>query len=355
MTTFDRPAEPWSHRGRAGGRRRGDASAGVDVRALAARARHPGLRARRGGPARAGPRRTGDAFDDGVRARSAPGVDVYYAGKAFLSRRGRPLGARGGPARRHRDRRRARGRAARRRPRRATSACTATTSPTPRSRGRSTAGVGRIIVDSLVEIDRVADAVARARGERRRPVMVRVTTGRARGRPRVHLDGARGPEVRPLDRVARRGQPAMRGAARRAGAPRAASCSGIHSHIGSQILDPSGFEVAARAVLDAARRSSPRAPGVLVAEVDLGGGYGIAYLPGEVAARPGPRSPRTSPASVAGAARRARHARCRGSRSSRAARSSAPPALTLYTVGTVKPVAARRRARSAPTSRSTAG
>ncbi|MEK8228129.1 hypothetical protein NKG05_21690 [Oerskovia sp. M15] len=46
---------------------------------------------------------------------------------------------------------------------------------------------------------------------------------------------------------------------------------GIHSHIGSQILDPSGFEVAARRVLEL-RAALAERTGYLVPEVDLGAG-----------------------------------------------------------------------------------
>ena len=99
---------------------------------------------------------------------------------------------------------------------------------------------------------------------------------------------------------------------------------GIHSHIGSQILDPSGFEVAARAVLTLRAQLAERT-GVLVDEVDLGGGYGIAYLPGEVALDPD-RIAKDVAASVAGDAPPTWAPRCRGSPSSPAARSSARPA-----------------------------
>ena len=80
---------------------------------------------------------------------------------------------------------------------------------------------------------------------------------------------------------------------------------GIHSHIGSQILDPSGFEVAARAVLTLRAQLAERT-GVLVDEVDLGGGYGIAYLPGEVALDPD-RIAKDVAASVAGDRHRPGH------------------------------------------------
>ena len=53
--------------------------------------------------------------------------------------------------------------------------------------------------------------------------------------------------------------------------------AGLHSHIGSQIFDASGFEVAAaRLVALAARLRDDQ--GVEVAELNLGGGMGIAYV-----------------------------------------------------------------------------
>ena len=54
------------------------------------------------------------------------------------------------------------------------------------------------------------------------------------------------------------------------------SLRGLHSHIGSQIFDVSGFEVAARRVLDLRLRVA-REHGVELPELDLGGGFGIAY------------------------------------------------------------------------------
>jgi diaminopimelate decarboxylase len=51
---------------------------------------------------------------------------------------------------------------------------------------------------------------------------------------------------------------------------------GLHSHIGSQIFDTSGFEVAARRVLALHEQVSSEL-GVSLPELDLGGGFGIAY------------------------------------------------------------------------------
>lgn len=51
---------------------------------------------------------------------------------------------------------------------------------------------------------------------------------------------------------------------------------GLHSHIGSQIFDASGFEVSARRVLGLQAQIRD-ARGVELPELDLGGGFGIAY------------------------------------------------------------------------------
>jgi diaminopimelate decarboxylase len=52
--------------------------------------------------------------------------------------------------------------------------------------------------------------------------------------------------------------------------------AGLHSHIGSQIFDAAGFEVAAHRVVELAVRIRDE-HGIEIAELDLGGGFGIAY------------------------------------------------------------------------------
>ncbi|MFC0716101.1 diaminopimelate decarboxylase [Cellulomonas biazotea] len=205
------------------------------------------------------------------------------------------------------------------------------------------AGVGRIIVDSLVEIERLADTVA-ARGGDPAPVMVRVTTGvHAGGHEYIstaHEDQKFGLSLAPstgtADTVADADDdsPAMTGLLAVLARPEL-RLLGIHSHIGSQILDPSGFAVATRAVL-ALRARLARRTGVLVDEVDLGGGYGIAYLPGEVALDPD-RIAKEIAASVEQSAADLGTDLPRFSiEPGRAI--VGPAGLTLYTVGTVKPV-----------------
>jgi len=199
------------------------------------------------------------------------------------------------------------------------------------------AGVGRIIVDSLVEIDRVA-ALAASRGVVA-PVMVRVTTGvHAGGHEYIstaHEDQKFGLSVNPGALDDGGDPPAMQALLAAAERPEL-RLLGIHSHIGSQILDPAGFEAAARVVLRLRAELAERT-GVLVDEVDLGGGYGIAYLPGEV-----PLDPDRIAKDVASAV-----AAVCGELGTPLPRLSiepgraivGPAGLTLYTVGTVKPVA----------------
>jgi diaminopimelate decarboxylase len=52
---------------------------------------------------------------------------------------------------------------------------------------------------------------------------------------------------------------------------------GLHSHIGSQIFDASGFEVAAARIVAVAQRLWDQ-QGIEIEELNLGGGMGIAYL-----------------------------------------------------------------------------
>ena len=194
------------------------------------------------------------------------------------------------------------------------------------------AGVGRIVVDSLAEIERVADAVA-GRPERAgkpAPVMVRVTTG-------VHAGGheyiATAHEDQKFGLSVTGGQ-AMTGLLAVLARPEL-ELVGLHSHIGSQILDPSGFEAAARVVLTLRAELAART-GHLVPEVDLGGGYGIAYLPGDVPLDPA-RVAKDIAGVVAGTCSELGTALPRISiEPGRAI--VGPSTVTLYTVGTVKPV-----------------
>jgi diaminopimelate decarboxylase len=133
------------------------------------------------------------------------------------------------------------------------------------------AGVGHIVVDSFEEIARLA---YHADVLRKRPrVLVRVTTG---VEAHTHEFMATAHDDQKFGFSLSSG--AADEAVRRVLALPQLEFAGLHSHIGSQIFDTGGFEVAARRVLELVGRIHTE-HGVHVAELDLGGGFGIAYVP----------------------------------------------------------------------------
>ena len=130
-------------------------------------------------------------------------------------------------------------------------------------------GVGRIIVDSFHEIERLAD-LARSRSIVA-PVLLRITVG---VEAHTHEFIATAHEDQKFGFSIAGGQAAE--AIRRVLATPHLDLLGLHSHIGSQIFDTAGFEVSARRVL-ALHTGIAREHGVELRELDLGGGFGIAY------------------------------------------------------------------------------
>ncbi|GIG89388.1 diaminopimelate decarboxylase [Plantactinospora endophytica] len=131
------------------------------------------------------------------------------------------------------------------------------------------AGVGRIVVDSFHEIDRLS-ALARDRGVRPK-VLIRVTVG---VEAHTHEFIATAHEDQKFGFSLSGGAAAE--AAFRILDEDVLELRGLHSHIGSQIFDTSGFEVAARRILGLQAQIRD-ARGVELPELDLGGGFGIAY------------------------------------------------------------------------------
>jgi len=131
------------------------------------------------------------------------------------------------------------------------------------------AGVGRIIIDSVEEIDRLAQITAETGRTAR--VMVRVTAGvEAHTHEYIstsHEDQKFGFSI---------ADGAALDAVRRVIAADGLDLLGLHSHIGSQIFVTDGFEVAARRVLRLHAQIAAEL-GVTAPELDLGGGFGIAY------------------------------------------------------------------------------
>ena len=137
--------------------------------------------------------------------------------------------------------------------------------------------VGHLVIDSPEEVDYAVAAVHELRrsgdfgpGERAR-VMVRLTTG-------IHAGGHEYISTAHEDQ--KFGLSVSTGAARRTidaiMAAEELELAGLHSHIGSQILDLAGFREAVGVVLGL-RHEIAVDTGHLCPEIDLGGGYGIAY------------------------------------------------------------------------------
>src|SRR5579864_3419502 len=136
------------------------------------------------------------------------------------------------------------------------------------------AGVGHIVTDSFEEIARLAyltgagdPGVPAARPN----ILVRVTTG---VEAHTHEFMATAHDDQKFGFSLASG--AADEAVRRVLASPGLAFAGLHSHIGSQIFDTAGFEVAAHRVVELAVRIRDE-HGVEIAELDLGGGFGIAY------------------------------------------------------------------------------
>jgi diaminopimelate decarboxylase len=135
------------------------------------------------------------------------------------------------------------------------------------------ARVGVIVLDSFFEITRL-DAITRDRGVSQ-AVMIRATVG---VEAHTHEFIATAHEDQKFGFSIQSGDAAE--AARRVLKCEGLRLVGLHSHIGSQIYDPDGFEVAAHRViglLGALRDEHGQSVVESIHTVDLGGGLGIAY------------------------------------------------------------------------------
>lgn len=193
-------------------------------------------------------------------------------------------------------------------------------------------GVGRIVIDSIPEIELVAERAAAAGVVA--PVMVRVTTG-------VHAGGHE--YIATAHEDQKFGLSLATGAAAEAveailQTPQL-TLLGLHSHIGSQIFAADGFVESARALFRL-RSEIAAASGVLLPELDLGGGFGVAYTPDDDA----PDVPALVAELVATVAQvAAETGEPAPALSFEPGRSLVGPAMTtLYRVGTVKPVRLER-------------
>ena len=179
------------------------------------------------------------------------------------------------------------------------------------------AGVGRIVVDSFDELDRL-DALHADTGARPR-VLLRFTPG---VEAHTHTYLVTGADDSKFGFTVSTG--AAEAAMERARASASVEVAGVHSHIGSQVFEASSF---AKAVAVIAAAAAP----FEVDEISFGGGLGVPYVTGE-----------SAPTITEWGA--AVHQACQSAGVT--ARVSAEPgrsivaaaAVTLYTVGTVKEI-----------------
>ena len=132
-------------------------------------------------------------------------------------------------------------------------------------------GVSRIVIDSFDEIVRVAAIAADLNVVAH--VLVRATVG---VEAHTHEFIATAHEDQKFGLSVQEGD--VEEAVRRIAKLPSLNFVGLHSHIGSQIFDSAGFEIAAARVVSVAHAIYDT-QGILCQEFNLGGGMGIAYLP----------------------------------------------------------------------------
>jgi len=135
------------------------------------------------------------------------------------------------------------------------------------------AGVGAIVMDSLFEIERVATAANKAGKVQK--VLLRLTPG---------IDAHTHESIATAHEDVKFGFSIASGAAWQAVIETKKHASlelcGLHSHIGSQIFETEPFGIAADRLIELLAKFNTEF-GEQLPELDLGGGYGIAYLEDE--------------------------------------------------------------------------
>ncbi len=189
-------------------------------------------------------------------------------------------------------------------------------------------GVKTIVVDSIFEIERVA-ASAKKHGVRQ-SVLIRLTPGieahthesisTAHEDVKFGFSIASGAAWIAVEAISKLPELELRG---------------VHCHIGSQIFGTEAFEIASDRLLEFMARYRD-AFGVELPELDLGGGYGIAYLPSEVTVEPADVLPAIGTAVRAACAKYALQLPLISIEPGR--NIVGPTMFTLYEVGTVKDV-----------------
>ncbi len=140
------------------------------------------------------------------------------------------------------------------------------------------AGVGTIVIDSFIEIERIAQA-AKAAGKTQK-VYLRLTPG---------VEAHTHEFISTAHEDVKFGFSIASGAAMQAVekcmAESSLQLAGVHCHIGSQIFDVNGFTLAAQRLISVLAQFRDKY-GKELPELNIGGGYGIAYTKSEKAIAP---------------------------------------------------------------------
>ena len=189
-------------------------------------------------------------------------------------------------------------------------------------------GVGTIVIDSLFEIDRVAAAASQFGKVQK--VLLRLTPGieahthesiaTAHEDVKFGFSIASGSAWKAIEAVRTHSSIELRG---------------FHAHIGSQILDTDSFEISAKRLI-ALLAKYRDAFGVELSELDLGGGYGIHYVPGDEELAPSVAMQAVASAVIKNCAVRSLNIPKISIEPGRAI--VGPTMFTLYEVGTIKDV-----------------
>lgn len=185
-------------------------------------------------------------------------------------------------------------------------------------------GVGAIVIDSIAEVDRVADAAERHGVIQ--PVRLRINSG-VHASTHEYLATAREDQKFGIPLA---DAPAV---VARIRARETLAFLGLHSHIGSQIFESAGFAEAARRLFALHAHLSTEAP---VPELNLGGGFGIAYTTADEPLAVDEIAARFADIVAEGAAAADVPLPVIAIEPGRSI--VGPSTTTLYTVGTIKPV-----------------
>jgi diaminopimelate decarboxylase len=189
-------------------------------------------------------------------------------------------------------------------------------------------GVGRIVIDSIDEIDRLTRIAAQA--DRRPRVFLRATVGI---RSDAHDHNATAHEDQKFGFSLASG--AVTTAVGRVLDERHLDLAGLHVHIGSQILDTTAYDEATRRALRL-HAALQQEYGAELPELSLGGGFGIAYTTADRPATPWQVAETLRGAAVTTCAELGVAVPRLAIEPGRAI--VGPAGVTLYRVGTIKPV-----------------